>query len=448
MIQSRSIFGPMGLLVLFLGVAQAIECTNVTIADASDATEVRNDCTIISGNLGFAKALSETINLDGVEEIQGDITHSGCEEAWDDCEIPSAFSISSSTLTKVGGAIDFWYFQGLEELSFPKLEVVQGSVSLKRLGELKRLDITKLARLGYFILEAANLTSIEHEGLEGFTGENKYGTVSFWAAAVKSVDSFFSHPISANGTADQSRITISGEYLPNVKEINFGWAKAPELWVSGNDIAVTIGTSRTANVEIDSIVLKGNITKLERHDSVKNLTVGSFTMESDNEMEDLELPFDQLTKLKLLNSDGLQSVKLPQAALNWSDFDLEISSCDNLNLSSEYLGSERVWYWPETNLSRISIARVNVSNGFFDSFMENHADGNNTQKVLEEFTIDPNPFQAIAFNCTPFDELKSRGVLPDDYSCKNATTSVASPIAVQNLWYYGVAFGAIAFGCI
>lgn len=80
--------------------------------------------------------------------------------------------------------------------------------------------------------------------------------------------------------------------------------------------------------------------------------------------------------------------------------------------------------------------------------MENHADGNNTQKVLEEFTIDPNPSQAIAFNCTPFDELQDRGVLPDDYSCTNATTSVASPIAVQKLWYYGVAFGAIAFGCI
>ncbi|KAH6898884.1 hypothetical protein B0T10DRAFT_578751 [Thelonectria olida] len=427
------------------GVAQAVDCTNVTIADADDAADVRGSCTVITGNLGFSKTLSEDINLDGVTEIQGDITHSGCEEAWDDCTIPDAFTISSTTLTKVGGAIDFWYFQGLQELSFPALTEVQGSVSLKRLHQLKTLDITKLARLGYFILEAQNLTKLEHEGLEGFTGENKYGAVAFWAAAVTNVDSFFNHPIEANGSADQSGVTISGEYLPNLDRLNFAWAKVPRLWVSGNNINVTLGNSRASAMEIDSLVLKGNITALNRHSAVKNLTVGGLTVEADDYIEELELPFDHCSGLSVATSDSLQSIKLPRAALSWEDFDLSISSCDSLNLASQYDGDEQLWYWPEKNMSKISITGVNVTNGFFDSFLDYHANGNNSLKVLKEFTISPNQNQETSFNCTPFDDLKSRGVLPSDYKCDNVTESAASPIGLHGLWHYGAASAAIAF---
>ncbi|KPM45714.1 hypothetical protein AK830_g801 [Neonectria ditissima] len=434
------------LLPLFSGVAKAIECVNVTIADANDAAAVRSDCSIITGNLGFAKDVNESINLDGVEEIQGDITHSGCEESWDDCTIPSDFSISSSTLATVGGNIEFWYFQGLKELRFPKLARVQGSVSLKRLHQLTRLDITKLAHLGYFTIEANNLTSLQHEGLEGFTGENKYGSVSFLGAAVKSVDSFFSYPIRANGSADQSRVTISKDYLPNVDHIAFGWALVPELWISGDDISVTLGTSESSDMELKSIMLKGNITKLERNKSVENLTVGSFTMEKDGAIEELSLPFDQLSSLAVRNSDGLQTIKLPKSAVNWEDFSLEISSCASLNLTSQYVDDEQVWYWPEKNISRISISRVNISNEFFDSFLDNHADGNNSQKVLNEFTISPNPLQETAFNCTPFDELEDRGVLVDDYSCSNVTESAAAmTTADYGIWPFASALLAIAF---
>jgi hypothetical protein len=78
--------------------------------------------------------------------------------------------------------------------------------------------------------------------------------------------------------------------------------------------------------------------------------------------------------------------------------------------------------------------------------MEYHANGNNSLKVLEEFTIVPNGNQATAFNCTPFDDLKSRGVLPSDYKCENVTTeSAASPLGLHGLWHYGAASAAIAF---
>lgn len=296
--------------------------------------------------------------------MQGDITHTGCEESWDDCDIPDAFSISSSTLATVGGAIDFWYFQGLEELSFPSLTRVQGSVSLKRLHQLKTLDITKLARLGYFTLEAQNLTTLNHEGLEGFTGENKYGAVAFWAAAVTSVDSFFNHPIEANGSADQSGVTISTEYLPNLDRLNFAWARVPRLWVSGDGINVTLGNSRVDSMDLDSLVLKGNITGLNRHSNLDNLTVGSFIMEANNAVEELELPFDSLSGLSVSRSDNLETIKLPRAALSWDQFDLEISSCTSLNLVSQFDGDDQVWYWPEKNISKISITGVNVTNDF------------------------------------------------------------------------------------
>ncbi|KAH7149845.1 hypothetical protein B0J13DRAFT_594394 [Dactylonectria estremocensis] len=449
--QSPSVLAPLWFLGLFLRTAHAIECVNVTIADADDAAEVRRDCTVISGDLYFAKYFNETINLDGVVEITGNIFHKGCEEDWEECELPLPFSISSSTLTEVGGDIQFKYFQGLQELSFPNLTLVQGSVLLRRVHELERLDITKLARLGYFALEAANLTSLQHERLEAFTGDNKYGAVSLGAAAVESVDSFFSYPIYANGSAEQSSVYINTGRLPNVREINFGWARVDTLSIRGNDIAVTLGTSRTTSMEIGSLIIDGNITGVSRHESVKNLTVGRCTVGSVHSTKSLELPFDQLANLTIKLSKGLETVKLPQAALNWEDFGLDIWSCGKLDLGSEYVDNERVWYWPEKNITSISMYEVNVSTSFFDSFLENHKNGNNTQKVLEEFKLLRDQSIAPGLDCTPFDELHARGVLPDEYSCGNSTfytDSVASPIVARNVWHYGVAFAAIALGYI
>ncbi|KAH7160679.1 hypothetical protein EDB81DRAFT_866362 [Dactylonectria macrodidyma] len=449
--QSRSILAPVWLLGLFSGAAHAIECVNVTIADADDAAEVRNDCTIISGDLNFAKYFNETINLDGVTEVTGDITHWGCHEGWEECEIPPPFSISCSTLTKVGGDIEILYFQGLQELSFPNLTRVQGTVSLERVHELERLDITKLAWLGYLSLDAINLTSLQHEGLQGFTGDNKYGTVTLFTAAVESLDSFFSYPIWVNGSAAHSGVFINSGNFPNLKEINFGWARVSTLSISGDDIAVTLGTSRTISMEIDYLMLKGNITELQRHETVNNLTVGKCTVESVDSTKSLELPFDQLANLTIHVSSGLENVKLPQAALNWKDFALSVYLCSNLDFSSEYIGNERVWYWPENNITRISILDVNISTSFFDSFLENHANGNDTQRVLEEFTISRNYNLPAGLNCTPFDMLQARGVLPDEYSCENYTfydDSVASSIMVQSMWRYGLALATIALGYI
>ncbi|KAI5466743.1 hypothetical protein BGZ63DRAFT_6764 [Mariannaea sp. PMI_226] len=435
----------LSLFSVFSGTAIAIDCTNVTIANANDAADVRKTCTVITGSLGFAKDLSVDINLDGVQEIKGDVTHSGCEESWDDCAIPAPFSISSSTLTRIGGALSFYYFQGLEELSFPSLTEVYGSVSLKRLHQLKTLDITKLARLGYFIIEAANLTKLEHEGLRGFTGQNKYGSVAFNAAAITSVDSFFNYPIQANGSAEQSGVTISGDYLPNIKSLNFAWATAPLLWVSGDNINVTLGNSKVSSMEIGSLVLKGNITSLARDSAVKNLTVGTFDMEGDNSMEALDISFDQLSGLSVSSSDNLQSIKLPSSARAWDNLDLSISFCKSLDLSSEYDGKEQVWYWPEKNMTSISIIGVNITNDFFDSFLDYHANGNNTLKVLKEFSVIPNRVQKTAFNCTPFAELKERGVLAGTYQCSNVTASGASPNYLNGVWHYGIASVAIAF---
>lgn len=86
-----------------------------------------------------------------------------------------------------------------------------------------------------------------------------------------------------------------------------------------------------------------------------------------------------------------------------------------------------------------------LANHVSDTWMDYHANGNNSLRVLQEFTITPSSNQVTAFNCTPFDELRSRGVLPSNYNCNNVTESAASSSALPRGWHYGFASAAIAF---
>jgi hypothetical protein len=150
---------------------QATECVNVTIHNADEAKEIGKNCEIITGGLTFDSSLNETVTLDGVTTIQGDLGHNGCLPRYDHGCLPAqySFNLSSSTLTYINGSLNFWSFKGLEEIAFPELKQVEQSFILKRMNSLKRIDITNLAYLGGLIIEAPNCTRIDHEGLRNFT---------------------------------------------------------------------------------------------------------------------------------------------------------------------------------------------------------------------------------------------------------------------------------------
>lgn len=80
------------------------------------------------------------------------------------------------------------------------------------------------------------------------------------------------------------------------------------------------------------------------------------------------MSFDQLSTLEIDRCDGLTTLQVPPKAVGWEDFGLQIRSCSNLNLSSEYHinsdgENEKIWYWPE-NITLIDIDYTPTANGF------------------------------------------------------------------------------------
>lgn len=346
-----------------------MSCHNVTISSAADAAEVRSDCTIITGTLEFSTDFKETVDLSGVEKIQGDILHSGCKN---DCPaLPPLFSISSSTLTTVGGSVELHWFSRLQELRFPNLSVVEGSVFIYSAVQLERLDITKLSRVGRIILRVTpNLASIQHEILKSFTGKEGPGRVDL-TGAVESIDSFFNYPIEPVPLENDTRISwveIDSKSLPNVRHINFGWSNLDILDIKGDNLSITLGAVNTTTMNISTITLTGNITKLEPGKALTNLTIGTLSIDETG-LTDLNITATQLSRLELLDNEELSTITLPSKAFDWEDFALSLSGSPKLNFSSEYRlkdggGEERFWFWPRQNIKAISISRITTGTDF------------------------------------------------------------------------------------
>ncbi|KAI0012197.1 hypothetical protein F4779DRAFT_626118 [Xylariaceae sp. FL0662B] len=428
----RGFLSAIALLPVFIGVTGAVTCANVTIANSDDADEVRRDCKVISGDLMFNENVTESINLDGVETVEGRVWYTGCGEFFLHCAIPPPFSISSSTLTTINGDFEIWSFNGLQELRFPNLTLVQGHVSIGRIFQLDLVDFTKLARVGSFYLEAMNVATLRHERLEGFTrapgGPNN---AVFLSADVDSVDSFFSTPNPADRGGEPLSVYISSSGLPNVRDVTIGWSKVEYIDVTADNLGITLGATNTTSMEVDEIYLQGNITRLERGPALKNLTVGNFIFEDSIETDELDLFFDQVSTIRV--AGNFKDIRVPPQALHWKDLDLYISFSRDLTLDSQYHtnkdGSrEQTWYWPQEDMRRISIINVTMSNDFFESFLAN-ANSTNATRVLDRFELVPS--QKSKFDCAPFDELRDRGVLPAIYACKSVPDNSASAPAVQ-----------------
>lgn len=343
-----------------IGVFADVDCaSNITIANADDAKELRDSCTTLEGNLILDHDLSETINLDGLEVIKGTIAHNGCDAFDTECQIPDPFNITSSTLREIHGSIDFWYFQGLQALVLPKLESVNGTVSLKRLHNVTHLDFTDLRWIGNFILETERLESLLLEGLEGFHDRGwGNGGVELWnAGKIESVDGFFKNaidPMLRGFWTEGSGMYFYANTIPNVRTITFGWTRLPSLTFSGNDLTVILGGPNTTEQHFERLELRSGIKTLERGSAVKNLTVEQFDVTESDDIVHLTLAFDQATEVSIGPSNNLETLELPSEAKSWRNFDLYVagSSSPKLNLT-EYRDGRQVWYWPEETMERI-----------------------------------------------------------------------------------------------
>ncbi|KAH7144113.1 hypothetical protein B0J13DRAFT_635021 [Dactylonectria estremocensis] len=452
----QSIFLTFSFLQLLFETVQCETCTNVTIASADDATQIRKKCKTIKGWLRFSEGLNETINLDGVESINGDVTHSGDVEDYNDNvagdQYPNRsvlFQVHSSTLNTVNGSIDFWTFNGLEELRFPNLTRVEYGFTMLRMSYLKLLDITKLTHLGSFNIEATHLTTLRHESFKGFTGTHyNGGSLSFSSAGVESLDSWFKYPLTVQSTIQGSdsedapgNAEISGYRLPNLKNITIGWVKTDKIRIEGPDsegISVTFGASETETMDIGLVMLQGNVTVLGRGPVLEELVAGRLIVEYGSQ-EELDLSvFDKVTDLEVRDNFELQYIRLPPSAVDWEDVSLLMSSNSKLMLTSEYRDAEnktdRFWYWPKGDMRLIQLHYMQVGNDFFSSFLQGR-NSSNASKVLEGFSVAPKWFSEEDqphFDCTPFDALRDQSVLPrEGYRCRDYTSgslSTASPV--------------------
>lgn len=236
--------------------------------------------------------------------------------------------------------------------------------------DLVRLDITKLAYVFTLSINAGNFTIIDHETLEGFTSDSGYGGVEIGSAAVESVDSFFKRPIHLSNTPGMSYISTTWHGLPNVRNMTIGWSRVGDVSIRGGNVSVTLGTSNTTDIEIGRLTLDGNITDLEYHPNLKNLTIGDFIMEpSKVGITQFDLSFTPTSSIVIRDQLDLEVIRLPAEAEHWERLSLNISVCPKLNLSSEYIirpdgEEEKIWYWPQNDMSGVRIFNVPSSNEF------------------------------------------------------------------------------------
>jgi hypothetical protein len=303
---------------------------------------------------------SESINLDGVESVLGSIVHDGCDPEEEKCDQPSSlFNISSSTLKSVNGSIQFRYYSGLENLLLPNLEVVNGSVFLSGLSNLRYLDVTDLAYVGSFSLDAPVLERLDIDRLQGFTNDD--GGVTIWdIGSVDSVDAFFKYPSQVDNPEAAFTTDISIRNQTNLRNVTIAWPNMSGMHISHN-ITVTLGDSSTKAMHIQTLEIPAGF---HRNSKLQNLTVGRVSVTNTGAFEKLTLPFDELVGVQIEEyspDSKLNTIVLPAEAANWTDPTLQFF-VDSLHFREYDDDGTKIWYWPET-INRLSLVG-NVSTNF------------------------------------------------------------------------------------
>ncbi|EHK22941.1 uncharacterized protein TRIVIDRAFT_222198 [Trichoderma virens Gv29-8] len=173
------------------------QCGSVTIRSAADAEALRKGCSTVDGTVTLSAELNESISLDGVQIITGNLTSGDCNLVANRSSSASAISILSSTLTTIHGDLNLGSCVpgGLTNISFPNLKAVDGGFDIVNFGQLTYLDITNLDSVGYFYLWAPPLQTMLHNELRNVTGAHGTKRVFVTQTSLTSVDSLFRNPL-------------------------------------------------------------------------------------------------------------------------------------------------------------------------------------------------------------------------------------------------------------
>jgi hypothetical protein len=295
------------------------------------------------------------INLDGIKTVKGNINHDLGSHDFTYQETP--FTVSSSTLTKVGGTVLFGDdVCNMLNFSMPSLTTVSGDFTMSFwCSNLTYLDITSLEFVQNLQIAGKSLTTLHNTKLSNATGLWIYDNL------LDSVDSIFNNPLN---------ITTGAEIdtLPNVKNVTIGFHSANSLYIS--DLSVILGGSSSTEMSLGNVTFY-KLTGLQRNSNLKVLTADSVDTVPTSSMSQMDIPFDDLRQLSVREGtySDLVTLRLPAKAANWTGgFALSVYMSPGLNLSSMYglddQGNQiQTWYWP-TNVSSIDIYEAIVANEF------------------------------------------------------------------------------------
>lgn len=341
-------------------IAFAAQCGSATIHSAADAEALRKGCSTIDGTITIMASLNESISLEGVQIITGNLASENCSIAHDPSPNGTAISIFSSTLTNIHG--DFMGFDCISaaNISFPNLKTVGGGFDVVNFWSLTYLDITKLDSVGYFHLRAPALRTLLHNELRNVTGAHGSKKVFLEETSLSSVDSFFRNPLDI-GDSCAGVWTSFYNYKPMLTNFTFGFARAGTLSIIGNgSLTVALGGSETTSMAITNLTFVMGTAGLTRNPKLANLEIETVSLNGYNNFTDLLLPVDRMSNLDVEHETVLTRLELPPQAVNYTNFSFTAKSNDNLNFSSQFTtdtdGSTRqTWYWPQKDMNAITI---------------------------------------------------------------------------------------------
>lgn len=338
-------------------IAFAAQCGSATIRSAADAEALRKSCSTVDGTITIQGSLSESISLDGVRVITGNLTGGGCDLSPSPAN--SSINLLSSTLTTIQGDLSLGCVPALTNISFPNLRTVDGAFYLVNYDHLTYLDITNLDSVGYFHLRVPTLTTMLHNELRNVTGAYGSKRVLVEQTSLASVDSLFQNPLDI-GDSPAGAVT---DYwtLKRLTHLTFGFSRAGSLDVGGvGNLSVTLGGPKTTNMVLSNMTFLSGVAGLARSSKLANLTIDTVMLNGHNNFTDLLLPIDSMSNLLVGEEPTLTRLELPPQAVNYTNFSFWAQSCPNLNLSSQFTtntdGTTRqTWYWPQKNMNDIFV---------------------------------------------------------------------------------------------
>ncbi|KAK9788670.1 hypothetical protein SCARD494_09687 [Seiridium cardinale] len=390
-----------------------------TIED--DASDIKA-CSTITGDVTLSTSVTGAISLDGIEEIKGGLRSQASQFS----------SFSAPQLRSIDQDLTFHELPNAKDISFPQLTSIGGTCDFDSLPSLQTLNISVLGSTGSFHLGSAqNLTSMELQNLHNVTGS--HAAVNITSVGLSYVNGF-------NDTTHLGSFVLQD--VPKMKIFSIRTAEIDELQISGSgDLTLTFYTGYYKGVTGPKSI------------GVLNITGCAYFF-----------PFHETT---LVNTLNLYQNNFTALELDWLQVKDTISIMDNPNLSDIMFLSSIVVpdvashgppngteapQWKELVIvgnPELDSAKIGFG-GWEKSFWASDPDDNSGRPLPEtdhiyttaEFTVSSD---AIGFNCSYLDTLRSKGLFQGSYACQGNTIA-AGPVpgsAVRRVTSMGTLIGVL-----